>query len=335
MSKQANTKLIGGFVVGAVALIVAGLLVFGAGKVFQKHKTFVLYFADSVSGLNVGAPVDFRGVKIGSVTDIRVVLDKKDLSLKIPVFIEIDPQKVAFSGSGEELQNLVKTTNGASSYYQLLIKRGLRAQLSMMSLITGQLGIHLDFFPDKPARYVGTETGYEELPTIESPISAITKTVQKIPLSQIANKLLETLEKTEALLASPHLENTLESLDKAVKTANALLGNLNNQVTPLAKGVKMNLDHSGKMFANAARLTAKLNVQIPRVVAQLNKTLKSAGVTIRGANVAIDGLTADNSPVRVQLLETLNELASAARSFRILAEYLDNHPEAIVRGKGK
>lgn len=335
MSKQANTKLIGGFVVGAIALIVAGLLLFGSGSLFTKHKEFVLFFPDSVSGLSVGAPVDFKGVKIGTVTDIKVVMDKKDLSLMIPVFIEINPGKVSFAGSGEELADLTKTSNGGPSLFQQLIHRGLRAQLSMVSLITGQLGIHLDFFPDTPAKLVDAEPGYQQIPTIESPFSAIAKTVQKIPLTQIADKLLQTLDETEKIIASSHLESTLASLNQTVKTAHALLVNLNGEIKPLAKGAKGNLEQSKKMFANAAKLTGQLNADLPKIVAQLNETLKSVGVTVRGANSAIDGFTSDNSPVRLQLLATLNELTSAARSFRVLTDYLDSHPEALLRGKEK
>ncbi len=335
MSKQANTKLIGGFVVGAVALIVVGLLVFGSGKLLSKHKEFVLYFSDSVAGLNVGAPVDFRGVKIGTVTDIKVVLDKKNLALQIPVYIEIDPGKVSFGGTGVELENIVKESKNGATFLQLLINRGLRAQLSMQSLITGQLGIHLDFFPGTPVRLVHTASKCEEIPTIESPFAAIAKTVQKIPLSQIADKLLDTLDTTEKIIASPQISGAIDSLAQTVKTANLFLANLNRQVEPLAKSAKLNLVESKKMFTNAARLSAKLNADIPGVVAQLNKTLKAAGVTMKGANNTLDGFNSDNSPVRVQLLSTLNELASAARSLRILADYLDQHPEALVRGKVK
>lgn len=335
MSKQANTKLIGGFVVGAIALIVAGILLFGSGSLFKKHKKFVLFFPDSVSGLNVGAPVDFRGVKVGSVTDIKVVMDKKNLSLTIPVLIEIDQGKVALAGSGEELASSLATNNGRQTLYQLLIDRGLRAQLSMVSLITGQLGIHLDFFPGTTAKLVGAEPEYQEIPTIESPFSAITKTVQKIPLTQIADKLLETLNETEKIIKSSHLESTLASLNQAVKAAQVLLVNLNNQIKPLARRANGTLDQSKKMFANGAKLTGQINTDLPKIVAQLNETLKSVGVTARGAGGAIDGFTSDNSPVRLQLMATLNELASAARSFRVLAEYLDNHPEAVLRGKGK
>ncbi|MDR3568120.1 MAG: MlaD family protein [Syntrophobacteraceae bacterium] len=335
MSKQANTRLIGGFVVGAVVLIVAGLLLFGSGNWFRKHNQFVLFFSDSVSGLNVGATVDFRGVKVGTVTDIKVVLDKKDLSLKIPVFIEIDPRKVSFAQSGEELDNAAKHYAGAPTLLEVLIKRGLKAQLSMQSLITGQLGIHLDFFPDQPAKFVEAEPDFEQIPTVESPFSAIAKTVQNIPLTQIANKLLETLNQTEKLIGSSHLTSAIVSLDKTVKAAHLLLVNLNRQIKPLAEGAKGNLVQSKKMFTSAAKLAEKLNSDVPRVVLQLNETLKSAGVTLRGANDAIGGFTADSSPVRVQLLATLNELASAARSFRVLADYLDSHPEALVRGKRK
>ena len=105
MSKQANTKLIGGFVIGAVVLIMAGILLFGSGKLFSHQKKFVLFFEDSVKGLNIGSPVDFRGVNIGTVTDIKIVLNKKDLSLRIPVFIEIEPKRIALQhGDGERAE---------------------------------------------------------------------------------------------------------------------------------------------------------------------------------------------------------------------------------------
>ena len=103
MSKQANTKLIGGFVIGAVVLVISGILLFGSGKLFSHQKKFVLFFEDSVKGLNIGSPVDFRGVNIGTVTDIKIVLNKRDLSLLIPVFIEIEPNRITFDGTESEL----------------------------------------------------------------------------------------------------------------------------------------------------------------------------------------------------------------------------------------
>ena len=100
MSKQANKTVIGGFVVGAVALAVVGIIIFGSGRFFSKIRRDVLYFEGSVKGLNIGAPVVFRGVKIGTVTDIRLIYNPKSVSVQIPVFIETDPDKFSIVEKG-------------------------------------------------------------------------------------------------------------------------------------------------------------------------------------------------------------------------------------------
>src|SRR5208337_4346120 len=165
MSKQANTKLIGGFVVGATVLIVAGILLFGSVKIFSHERQFVLFFNDSVKGLSIGSPVDFKGVKVGEVIDIKLILDRKDLSLGIPVFIKIDPGAISYGGSESAMMKMIEAKlKGHEKFIQLLIDSGLRATLEMQSLVTGQLGIHMDFYPDTPIRLIGTEPGYTEIP---------------------------------------------------------------------------------------------------------------------------------------------------------------------------
>src|SRR5512143_1986566 len=94
MSKKANKTLIGAFVVGAIALIIAGVVIFGSGKLFAPVRKFVMVFAGSVKGLNVGSAVIFRGVKIGAVTDIQLRVDPKNMTAVIPVYVEIDPRKI-------------------------------------------------------------------------------------------------------------------------------------------------------------------------------------------------------------------------------------------------
>ncbi len=214
MSKQANTKLIGGFVLGAVALIVLGILLFGSGKLFSHQRKFVLFFEDSVKGLNIGASVDFKGVTIGTVTGIKIVLNKQDLSLLIPVFIEIDPNRITFDSTQGELKALVERRGKEKieTFTQLLVSRGLKAQLSMQSLVTGQLGIHLDFYPDRPMRLVGADPSYTGIRTTESSLSALSKTLENIPLAEIADKVEKTLDGIEKLVNSPKIEQTLVSL---------------------------------------------------------------------------------------------------------------------------
>jgi paraquat-inducible protein B len=334
MSKQANTKLIGGFVVGAIVLIVAGILLFGSGKFFSHQREFVLFFQDSVKGLNIGAPVDFRGVNVGTVKDVRIVLNKTDFSLLIPVFIEIDPDRIALGGTESELKKLVERKE-KKTFIQLLINRGLKAQLAMQSLVTGQLGVHLDFYPDKPINLVGAEPSYQEIPTTESSLSALSKTLENIPLAEIADKISKVLDGIDKVVNSPDLEETLASVHQTVDEAHALLKHVDGQVKPLSKNTELTLDEARKMFASAVTLAASLNSRLPSLIASLENTSNAAGVTMKGANNAIERFAGPNSPLRSEAIKTLIEVSSAARSIRVLAQYLESHPEALIKGKGK
>jgi paraquat-inducible protein B len=287
-----------------------------------------------VKGLNIGAPVDFRGVKVGTVTDIKIVLDKKDLSLRIPVFIEIDPARITFGGTESELRGLAKG-KGTETFGQLLINQGLRAQLSMQSLVTGLLGIHLDFYPDKPVRLVGAEPSYTEIPTTQSSLSALSKTIENIPLAEIADKLAKALDGIEKLVNDPDIKKTLVSLHQTVDEAHKFVRDLDSQVKPLTASTELTLSEAKKLFGTAAQLARNLDASIPPLIASLEDTSKAAGTTMKGANKAVEGFTGANSPIRSELIKTLNEFSAAARSFRVLAQYLENHPEALIKGKGK
>ena len=334
MSKQANTKLIGGFVVGAIALIIGGVLLFGSGELLGTKMEYVLFFDDSVKGLNIGAPVDFKGVKVGTVTDIKIVLDDKNLSLRIPVFVQIDPEQISFANTETELERMVEQ-RGTKTLVSLLINEGLKAQLVMQSLVTGQLGIHLDFHPDKPIRLTGDEPDYTEIPTLESSLSALSKTLENVPVAEIAQKVVKTLDGLEKLVNSPDLSDMIVSLNQAVKDVRTLLQNLDSQVQPLAASAQLSLAEAQKMFGDASQLARNLDTRLPQLLAVLEDASKSAGTTMKGVNKAVDGLTGQNSAVRAELIKALNEFSTAARSFRVLAQYLESHPEALLRGKGK
>ena len=143
MAKQANRMMIGGFVVLAVIIMAASLVVFGSGKFFKKTNKYILYFDESVKGLSVGAPVLFQGVQVGSVTSITLQADFVTMKTQIPIIIEIEPDRW-------------KVRTGERSYRKVaekLIEMGLRAQLIMQSFITGQLMIQLDFYPKSKVCY--------------------------------------------------------------------------------------------------------------------------------------------------------------------------------------
>ena len=145
MSKKASTTAIGIFVIGAVLLAVVGMVVFGSGRYFTKKYNYVAYFSGSVKGLNIGAPVLFRGVKVGSVTNIAMEYDAKDVAFRIAVAIQLVESSTHVVNE-EYTEGMEETTQ--DELVIDLINRGLRAQLAPQSFITGLLYVKLDFFPE-------------------------------------------------------------------------------------------------------------------------------------------------------------------------------------------
>jgi len=349
MSKKANTTLIGVFVVGAVVLVIVGLLIFGSGKFFTQKRTFVLFFDESVKGLSIGAPVDFRGVRVGSVSDVKIVI-KEDLSPFIPVYIEIEPDSIQTAESRFDLLRRLER-RGAQSLVALLVKEGLRAQLAMQSMVTGQLGIHLDFFPDTPMRLLHADKKVPEIPTKRSSLSELSKTLEKVPVEEIAQKVLLTIDGLEKLVNSPDLKTSVAGINQSVKEMQALLKNINNSVQPLANNAGQAIDDARTLMhevngsikplaselaqttQDAGVLMRSLNTHVPDLVARVGTTLKAADAALQQMNKGVDGIAGQNSAVRLQLVRALSELASAARSLRLMAEYLERHPEALIRGK--
>lgn len=311
MSKQVNKTLIGSFVVGAIALLVVALVIFGSGEFFKMRPKFVMYFDTSVKGLNVGSPVNFRGVPIGAVTDVQLRFNAKDLKLKIPVFVELYPERISVTDGERSLQNVSR-----------LIEKGLRAQLKMQSLITGQLMIELDFYNNKPAVFVG-EGKFDEIPTIPSSLDEISRTLENIRFDQIAEKLTKTIEGIERIINSPELGTTLTSLTAAIKDIQTLVRNVDDKIGPLTK-------EYGALATNA-------NDELDKISAAVAKMLDAAEKASDQANrlmVKTGDVTSANSPVVYELTRSLQDLSSAARSLRTMSDTIAQHPESLLYGKG-
>jgi paraquat-inducible protein B len=346
MAKQANKTLIGAFVLGAIALMVAGVVLFGSGKFFKKTNKFVLYFDGSVKGLNIGAPVMFRGVKIGNVVDIELVADPEDLSIRIPVIVE------TVSG---RMQGIAPSTSRKENERRLdtLIKRGLRARLQMQSLVTGQLMIEVDFFPNEPARFVGARHDYPEIPTIQTPLQKLGKTIEQLPLQEIAAKLSEALASIDR--AAPKVEEGIENFNEALKDIRKLVQNVDSQIGPLSRAIEEALGDYGKLardvdaqveplakgigdtLKGTQKLVRDMDKRMGPLETSIEKALKAAdeaAVQAEKTLAAVEGVAGKDSPLVYQLNTTLKELSSAARSIRVWADYLERHPEALLRGKG-
>jgi len=349
MSKPTNKTLIGVFVVGAVALIVAGVLVFGSGRFLQKTIKFVMYFEGSVKGLNVGAPVVFRGVKVGTVTDILLRFHPADATFRIPVFVKIEPERVEVIGEAP-------TREDPQRIRDFLVESGLRARLQMQSLVTGQLMVELDFHPDKPVKLVGGDTGYPEIPTIPSPLKELSKTIEEAPIKEIFKGLLSAVEGIERIVNSPEVIGAIRSLNQVLEDARMLVRNIDGQVAPLASSIERTVRDTRKLVLNVnaqippltssiketvedyGKLARNVDGQVAPLASSIEETLEKTRAALEQARkslaVAEDDL-AEDSPLLVELDNTLKEVGAAARSIRLLADYLKRHPEALLKGKGK
>src|SRR4051812_20646292 len=138
MAKKPSPTIVGGFVLGALALIVAAIAVWGSGRLFERKYRYICYFPGSVNGLAVGAPVKYRGVPLGSVVEMRVVFEQSTEDTRIPVVIEL---------YGKRAQALGVRREPDPRLVEELVKRGLRARLESQSLVTGQLYVNFDLYP--------------------------------------------------------------------------------------------------------------------------------------------------------------------------------------------
>ncbi len=343
MRKQPSPTVIGGFVIGALILAVLGIMFLGGGEFLKEKRKYVLYFDESVKGLDVGAPVAFRGVSIGKVTAVRAMVDPKDLSFDMEVMIEIDPSKFLLV-TGETAESL---QYDQPTVMRQLIEKGFRAQLETKSLVTGQLMVNADFFPGTPIRLHGNKE-FVEIPTIPSTMGEFTKKLMNLNLDQLSAKLTSLIDGVDKKVNSPAMNEIITTLNHALKHLDQLIVNVDNQVEPLSTGAQATLKDLGTLARNTDQrikpLTAKAQEGIEDIqilVRNANKEVKPLSTKAQGALdqgrktlATAEGLIAEDSPLTYNAEVTLKELSAAARAIRIWAQYLERHPEALVRGKG-
>jgi len=309
MAKQASKMMIGVFLIIALFLLAASLVVFGSGKFFTKTQKFVLYFNEPVKGLDVGSPVLFQGVAVGSVISIDIIADPIKRQANIPVIIQIELDRFKFRKPSETLN--------PQKDMPLLIEKGFRGVLTMQSLITGKLLIELDYYPGTPLILKNVDKEYIEIPTIPSTTSKLAQALDKLDLEAIQTKLESALDGIAKLVNNPDLAASIGHLKETLRDARKLVNRVDRQVDPLAQDTKKTVKDIGK-------LARDLDARVGELAPSLEKTLS-----------AMRGVISDDAPLIVEMDNTLKAISAASRSFRQLADYLEQHPEALIRGKGK
>ena len=349
MAKEANKMLIGAFVLGAFALVVAAILTFGGGKFFEDKMQVVTYFDGSVKGLGIGSKVQMKGVTIGQVIDIRLMFNPNKMSFISRVLIESEPDSVAGFYDAEEKGALLEFDDDLEVFILSLVNLGLRAKLELDSILTGKLLVAFDFYPETEAKFRGVEQNLIEIPTIQTDFEKIVKTLNELPLEEIVFEVRDTIAGINQFMRSPDLEQSITALNHTLQNTKSLTEDIKAEVGPVLKRLDQTLDEYRTLARNidarigsladglsgtardARKLVNTIDGQIPGVVTSLDDTLQQARMTLK----KIEDMADDDSQLQYGLNEALTEVERAARSIRQLADYLSNHPESLIRGRSR
>lgn len=265
---------------------------------------YLVYFDGSVRGLSVGAPVEFRGIRIGSVADVHLVVDEKDETLIIPVLIQIEPQRITIENPLDDQSD---------EYYGManLVARGLRAQLQLGNLLTGELYIALDFHPDAEPAILNMDGRFPELPTIPTDLEAIAKSINNVlkgiaalPLAELVGDMSDTAKSLKALVSSDEITGMIAALSRSAATFDDVMASVDKDIGPLLSDLRGT--------ASAA---------------------EDAMIAARSTMTSTEQMVGEKSTMRYDLNKLITELTAAARSIRVFADYLERHPDSLLRGK--
>jgi paraquat-inducible protein B len=347
--RRTSPTLIGAFVVGGLALLIATIIVAGGGRFFTRKEYAVMHFSGSIYGLQVGAPVVFRGVRLGSVTSIGLVYDKAADRFSIPVLAELEPHIIRGMGdrrSDEEAER--------GETLQALVKRGLRAHLSLQSLLTGQLYVDLDLRPEKPGQLRGgTYRSAIEIPTTPTAIQALRGQLEGLDLRKLLDDVSAIAGSARSVLAGPQLKQALDNVVLITEQVQQLSERLNRRIDPLADAATATLGDSRRAIERVTGVLDKAGGAADKVSgaadrvgraaeragtmlapeAPLVRDVQRAAAELAATAAALRQHTADDSGLVQNADRTLQDLSRAARAVRELADMLERHPEALLRGR--
>lgn len=312
MSQKANPTLIGVFIAAAVLLGIGGILVFSSSRFFTRTSEYIVYFDASLAGLDAGAPVRFRGVMVGAVKEVLIHHNQQPNDSALPVIIEIN----------EDLLNEKTDLANAPAQLKTYIERGLRARLETQSLLTGLLYINLEFLPGTPIKYHQVRKEREEIPTAPNQIQVFIE-----DFAQIIQKMNLVLGK---------LDTSLDDLQ--TKELNRGLTNLLASLTALTASPDLtnSLASAHRTLDELGRLIKDFRPELAKLVASTDQTLAVSRDTLGEVKNGVQDLRdviAPRGVLRNELSTALEELAQAGRSVAALADFLNQHPNAVLSGR--
>ena len=323
MSIRANPTAIGLFMIGGIVLAVVGVATLASASWFEKQSVFISYFGESVNGLEVGAPVKFQGVPVGSVTNLHIQIELKDKTFQVPVQYKIDLTRLtSVAGTFVDLED--------ERVLRQQIADGLRAQLQMESMVTGQLYIELAYRADAKAPELERRpTPFPEIPTTPSLLAAF-----GTQAGSMVGDVLKILYQVNAMLE----EVDMKELNRSVVASAGAVERLAE-----SPGLHVALKDAPKITAQLNRtmaemevLAARLGGSIDPLQLQLAGTNSEVVLTLKTMRETLDetkGLLSSDSGVGYQMEEAMASLTSAAEALRALVLSLERNPDMLIRGK--
>ncbi len=308
--KKANPRAVGGFVIGAVLLAVGAVGVFGSGRFFEERGTVVAFFEGSLMGLRVGAPVEMRGVQIGTVTEFWAQVDPETLEFTFPVLMEIEQSRIRGISDADEDDNRLPE----------LIENGLRAQLVTQSLVTGQQSVQMQFLPDTQVNLRDTDLAYDQIPTVPS------------AFEEIADDVGEVVKRANVLL--DRVNDILSGENRA--QVGTILANVATTTEELQKGV----DSLNELIADAGAVMDNIKDSNPKLQALLDTgetTLKSYQALAERSTALVEenrkGMKDFTTTGLYELTNLAIDAQGAIEQFRRVMEEMERDPARFFLGK--
>ncbi len=311
--------LVGGFVLLALALAVVGMLWVGGSGLFVRQSPAVIYLIGNATGLTVGSPVTFRGVPVGRVERIGIEVQHDMRDALVEVRLLLRPQAVNFGvGPGGEPLSMT-----------VLVERGLRAQLALQSLVTGQRQVELDFLPATPAVLRGSGQ-VAEIPALPDRFGAIVQQVAELPLRETVQELRNTLVAVDRALAGSYssLEVTSQQLDRTLIETRKTLEIASRAMVALQASTDSTLAAVTQLANSGNDSLAAARPELQHILGNARETTELARQTLQ----QVREMTAIGSAPREDLDASLRDLSQAARGLREYVELLEEQPNAVIFG---
>jgi len=316
--------VVGAFTLGGLGLVIAAVLFFGGTRLLARTDRAVVFFEGSIGGLERGAPVRFRGVRVGSVASVTVVLNPRTLEVSLPVYLELEPGNVTFTTALSTAQQIPTIP--------ALIEAGLRAKLVSQSLVTGQMLVELDVNPNAPARYVGGgDAGVPEIAAIPSDLQELRQQLTQAPIAETivqARNTFAAIERVANLLDNslgPLLADAHHALESTTRTMDIA----GTSIQRVQQDASAALDEGRELARAGRQLLDARGTELSRTLLAAEQALRAANVLFVSANT----LVAPRSPARNDLDAMLRDLAASASTLRDLSRALERDPSMVLRGR--